>query len=920
MHESTASDEPCAALVRNQNSAFPAYFANGSSVCAGCSACSADGSLYCAHGSSFPTSCANGSAFSTYYGLPLKEVKEPPLSSAQVPTVLQHRRAASTSACALLAEELCLSAFPTVGSALLATVSAVQANGLPDFPIVNANVTSGDEPAVCFSLNSSPGSPGSSAFSLEDLPLLSNEPSSPEGTCCPVADTAINTHSSRRKDIWASRASSGSISRVPSCSVSRADSLRSDSIAWSLRKTGNSADTDGSYGTPFPELIAAFSPAVMGFKVGSSCEDGSHVLSFENIDIQGEEHVAKGVTLTWKDLWVTISDKSKPGIKSLLQNSTGFAEPSNMMAIMGPSGSGKSTLLDALAGRLSPNLKQVGNVMVNGRRQTLSYGNSAYVTQDDVLLASLTVWEAVYYSAQLQLPKTMSYEAKRKRAERIIKEMGLQGAINTRIGGWRARGLSGGEKRRVSIAIELLTRPRLLFLDEPTSGLDSAAAFNVVKRLRRLAVEGRTIIVSIHQPSGDVFELFDYLYLLSSGRTVYFGSAGQAREFFCVNGLPCPPHQNPSEHYLRTINADYEEETEDVAADHRDLKTKQVIHLLVEAYANSNVLLEVSNRIKELLKEEGELLHTASDHPGFLTHVRVLTRRSFRNMHRDLGYYWLRLVMYIALTICIGTVYYNVGFSFSAIQARAALLMFVSGLLTFMSITGFPAYIEELKVFDRERLNGHYGVAPFFIANTLSSAPYLLMISIIPGAIAYFLAGLHAGFDRFAFFVLAIYVSVLVVESIMMMVASLVSDYLVGILIGTGIQGLYLLTGGFFRLPNEIPKPLWKYPVFYMSFHSYSIQGFYKNDFEGLIFASNIAGQPPLSGDAILINNFQVMNFSKWYDLLILLGMAVGYRLIFFVFVKSRERLRPAIRSFLTRMASLKVFSNGDDQHPMVVK
>ncbi|MCO5579451.1 hypothetical protein L7F22_033306 [Adiantum nelumboides] len=447
----------------------------------------------------------------------------------------------------------------------------------------------------------------------------------------------------------------------------------------------------------------------------------------------------------------------------------------------------------------------------------------------------------------------------------------------------------------------------------------SAAAFNVSKRLRHLALKGRTIIVSIHQPSGDVFELFDYLYLLCSGKTVYFGSTGQAAEFFLVNGFPCPSHQNPPEHYLRTINADYEEVMEEyVASGHQQLKTNQVINLLVEAYANSNVSLQASNEIKELLKEEGEILHTASDHAGFLTHVSVLTRRSFKNMHRDLGYYWLRLVMYITLAICIGTVFYNVGLSFSAIQARAALLMFVSGLLTFMSITGFPAYIEELKVFDRERLNGHYGVASFFVANTLASGPFLLMIATIPGSIAYFLAGLHAGVDRFAFFVLGIFVSVLVVESLMMMVASLVSDYLVGIILGTGIQGLYLLTGGFFRLPHEIPKLLWRYPVSYMSFHTYSVQAFYKNDFEGLTFESNIAGQPRLPGEAILINNFQVMEFSKWYDLLILLGMAVAYRLIFFVVIKSRERLRPVIRKILGRKGTLKVCSNGDDPPSIV--
>jgi ABC-type multidrug transport system ATPase subunit len=156
------------------------------------------------------------------------------------------------------------------------------------------------------------------------------------------------------------------------------------------------------------------------------------------------------------------------------------------------------------------------------------------VTQDDTLLTTLTVREAVHYSAQLQLPDSMSKSEKKERADTIITEMGLQDAMNTRIGGgWGAKGISGGQKRRVSICIEILTRPKLLFLDEPTSGLDSAASYYVMSRIASLDQRdgvGRTIIASIHQPSSEVFQLFHNLCLLSSGRTVYFGPASAANE------------------------------------------------------------------------------------------------------------------------------------------------------------------------------------------------------------------------------------------------------------------------------------------------------------------------------------------------------------------------------------------------------
>ena len=148
-------------------------------------------------------------------------------------------------------------------------------------------------------------------------------------------------------------------------------------------------------------------------------------------------------------------------------------------------------------------------------------------------MTTLTVREAVHYSAQLQLPGSMPTSAKKERAEMTICEMGLQDCIETRIGGWGKKGLSGGQKRRVSICIEILTRPKLLFLDEPTSGLDSAASYHVMDRIVKLAHrEGITVIASIHQPSSEVFELFHNLCLLSSGKTVYFGPASMANEVF----------------------------------------------------------------------------------------------------------------------------------------------------------------------------------------------------------------------------------------------------------------------------------------------------------------------------------------------------------------------------------------------------
>ena len=153
------------------------------------------------------------------------------------------------------------------------------------------------------------------------------------------------------------------------------------------------------------------------------------------------------------------------------------------------------------------------------------------MTQNDILTWTLTVREAVYYSAQLQLPRSMSIAEKREIAERTIKDMGLQNCVDVRIGGWGRKGLSNGQERRVSICLEILTRPKLLFLDEPTSGLDSAASYYVMKQIVKLTQKyGMTVVASMHQPSSEVFKLLNNLCLLSLGRTIYFGPSYAANQ------------------------------------------------------------------------------------------------------------------------------------------------------------------------------------------------------------------------------------------------------------------------------------------------------------------------------------------------------------------------------------------------------
>ncbi|XP_012492143.1 ABC transporter G family member 1 isoform X1 [Gossypium raimondii] len=612
-----------------------------------------------------------------------------------------------------------------------------------------------------------------------------------------------------------------------------------------------------------------------------------------------EMEAGDGVFLTWTDLWVTVSGGRK-GSRAILQGLTGYAEPGKVLAIMGPSGCGKSTLLDTLAGRLlSSRMHQTGEILINGRKETLAFGTSAYVTQDDTLMTTLTVREAVFYSAQLQLPDSMSISEKKERAEMTIREMGLQDSMDTRIGGWSTKGLSGGQKRRVSICIEILTWPKLLFLDEPTSGLDSAASYHVMNRIVKLAHQhGRTIIASIHQPSSEVFELFHNLCLLSYGKTVYFGPVSMAEMLFATNGFPCPPLRNPSDHYLRTINKDFDEDIEQGIG---TSSTEEIIDTLVKSYKSSEICKQVQHNVLKISQQKRGPLEKKGSQASFITQSIVLTKRSFINMYRDLGYYWLRFAIYIALCLCVGTIFHDIGLTYGSIQARGSMLMFVAAFLTFMAIGGFPSFVEDMKIFGRERLNGHYGVGAFVIGNTISSIPYLCFISLIPGALAYYLVGLQKSFDHFIYFVILLFTSTMLVESIMMTVASVVPNYLMGIITGAGIQGIMILNGGFFRLPDDLPKPIWRYPMYYIAFHKYANQGFYKNEFEGLSFPNNQVGGPPtITGDEVLRSFWQVeMGYSKWIDLVILFGMVVVYRLMFWGIIITVEKIKPLIKDYM---------------------
>jgi ABC-type multidrug transport system permease subunit len=357
---------------------------------------------------------------------------------------------------------------------------------------------------------------------------------------------------------------------------------------------------------------------------------------------------------------------------------------------------------------------------------------------------------------------------------------------------------------------------------QPTSGLDAAAAFHVMSVVHQLCtVKHRTIIAVIHQPAGEVFELFDTLTLLADGYPVYVGPASGAIDFYEAAGFPRPELRSAPDHLLHTVNADF------------DPTARDNIKALADAYASSPTCAAVVLGVDESHAEAMQKYGVDTKAPSAWRQTLVLTERAMLNNKRDPIIFWLRCAMFIMLCLCVGFIFFQLGKDWKDVYSRMSLLFFTTAFLTFMSISGFPAFMEDMKVFMRERLNGYYTVTSFVAANTLSSIPFLLIISVASALPVYWLSALNAEAGRFFYFIFNLFMALFVTESMMMAMAPLVPHFLVGIAGGAGILGLDMLVCGFFQPAGQLPRPVFFYPLHFLSFETYAFYGFVTNEFSG---------------------------------------------------------------------------------------
>ncbi|PAA86540.1 hypothetical protein BOX15_Mlig032983g2, partial [Macrostomum lignano] len=286
----------------------------------------------------------------------------------------------------------------------------------------------------------------------------------------------------------------------------------------------------------------------------SSCSGGS---AYSGRSRAGS---ARGSVISFRDVGYEVSVKrfpwSRPVRKVVLTDVSGLMRP-GLNAIMGPTGCGKTSLLDVLACRKDPRCV-TGRVLIDGQSPPDNFKRvSGYVVQDDIVMGTLTVRENLYFSASVRLPGNWTREERMQKVEAVIAELGLAKVADSKIGTELIRGVSGGERKRTNIGMELITDPSVLFLDEPTTGLDAFTAGSVIRTMRSLANRGRTVVFSIHQPKYSIYRLFSYLTLLVNGEVIYHGRAGSAPlKYFKDLGYICDTHNSPPDFFMDMVHGE----------------------------------------------------------------------------------------------------------------------------------------------------------------------------------------------------------------------------------------------------------------------------------------------------------------------------------------------------------------------------
>ncbi|XP_045494649.1 ATP-binding cassette sub-family G member 1-like [Colias croceus] len=468
------------------------------------------------------------------------------------------------------------------------------------------------------------------------------------------------------------------------------------------------------------------------------------------------------VNLSFQDLSYTVHIGKVS--KLILRSVSGEFRSGQLTAILGPSGAGKSTLLNVLAGYRVVGAS--GLVHTNGEPRDLPRFRklSRYIMQEDLLQPLITVQESMVMAADLKLGNNLTTKKKAVVVDEIIQLLRLGKARNT-----TTERLSGGERKRLSIALELVNNPPVIFLDEPTTGLDDVASSTCVSLLKRVARGGRTVVCSVHTPSARLFSVFDHVYVVADGRCAYQGTSAGVVPFLQQLGLPCPTTYNPADFIIEVSSGEYGPHVEQMVSSVENGRCQKWRNYAIEDAPLQEVDIEQLNS-GVVAKHNYE--YESTGYQQFQVLVKRMVLQTFRN--RD--YLWLRFVLHIFIAVIIGALFNNMGFDASkTLYNFGFCFACIIAMLYTPMMPVLLAFPTEVMLIKREYFNRWYGLKPYFAAMFVSRTPATIFFSLLYLAIVYPWTAQPMELSRILMFVSTCIMVALIAESLGTLISSTLS-------------------------------------------------------------------------------------------------------------------------------------------------
>ncbi|XP_078055473.1 broad substrate specificity ATP-binding cassette transporter ABCG2c [Mustelus asterias] len=594
--------------------------------------------------------------------------------------------------------------------------------------------------------------------------------------------------------------------------------------------------------------------------------------SMQNRNEKSSKFHCSGPILTFNNIRYVVDTRrsicSQRKEKEILCGVSGVMRP-GMNAILGPTGSGKTSLLDLLANRKDPKGLKSGQILLNGQIMDSNFNlQSAYVVQDDILMGTLTVKENLEFSANLRLLKKLyTFEEKQQKVNKVIDELGLQDCANTKVGTEFIRGISGGERKRCSIGMELITSPSLLFLDEPTTGLDANTASSIMQLLHMLALQSRTIIFSIHQPRYSIYKLLDYITLMSKGNIVYQGPGAETINYFQDLGYECEPHNNPSDFFLDVINeavpTSHEIPNPEVMIiTHTDLDSSREKNLLALHFHQSKYYDNIEKELKSLsvpdISNSSSKIKSSYATP-FWYQLYIMCGRTVKNLCRNPQTSVAQVLLMIIFGILNGLVYYQIPHTMpEALQNRIGAFFFLVINQVFGNLSAVELFIQEKTLFLHEKASGYYRTSAYFLSKILADMiPNRIMPILTFAAISYFMMGLKPDAASFFLFCLTLSLTSLSAVSLAFLVSASVNTFAVANALIAIPYVFMMVFGGFLVNLNRMLQ--WLSWLQWTSIFRYGLNALVINELKGQIFYTNSTKVP---GEMYMIE--QDIDFSTW--------------------------------------------------------